>query len=145
MKVAARSLVGLPLDWAVAQLHTFSLVLVGGHTFYGPGIMGVWAPSRLVGQGAEIIFKEGVAVEPVFHQRPSDAALLLVRWRAKKINGPLLVNHVEAEGKTALIAGLRCVVASHYGDTIFVPEEILRTPRQLEGVQPARRASAGNH
>jgi len=128
MKVATRSLVGLPLDWAVGQLHTFSLVLVDGHTLYGPGIMGVWAPTTQVGQGAEIIFREGISVEPVFHQRPSDGALLLVRWRAKKVNGPFLVNHVEADGKTALIAGLRCLVASHYGDTIFVPEEILRVP-----------------
>jgi len=55
------------------------------------------------------------------------------------------VNNVEAEGETAPIARLRCLVASHYGDTIFVPEELVRTPRQLEGVQPARRASAGNH
>lgn len=128
MIVATRSLLDTPLDWAVGKVHASPLDLVDGRTLYGPSVMGVWAPSKMTGQGAEILFREGIAVEPVYYQRPSDWALLLVRWRAKKLNGPHLANHVEAEGKSALIAGLRCLVASHYGDTIFVPDAILRAP-----------------
>lgn len=116
MKIKTSELSGVQLDWAV--LHAMgetcalnkrrfkqgSLALVGegaigAHWNYN----GLWAPSTYWAQGGPIIERVGIQLVPG-----------KTRWFAND----------GMTGETALIAAMRCYVASKLGDEVEIPEEL---------------------
>lgn len=126
MIVGTRTLIGPRLDWAVAQLRALQLTIAEDGKLLAPWPSGLWSPSTITGQGADIVFNERIALEPLYYQRQSDGALLPGNWRAEKIKAGPPLEKVTAMARQPLVAGMRCLVASHYGDTIFVPDQILK-------------------
>ena len=79
-----------------------------------------WTPSTNWAQGGPIIEREGITIKAPFdgaiHRKFKDGS---PRWGANKGVA------ATASGPTALIAIMRCFVASKLGDEVDVPEELL--------------------
>lgn len=106
MKIKTQDLIGLALDWAVAQIETAGSI---------PNYSTNWL------QGGPIIDREKIALD-VEHGDP---------WRARfgraRITFDGRAHHYHhAEGPTPLIAAMRCYVASKLGDEVDIPEELLK-------------------
>lgn len=123
VKTMVSTLTGVALDWAVAKaagaLEPLGNVHpVGKQLFIAingdlgePGEWVRYAPSQDWSQGGVII--EGELISPLYPPATETS------WRAtKKGTGNLQY------GPTPLIAAMRCYVASKFGSTIEVPEEL---------------------
>ena len=120
-------LIGLPLDWAVfkaghkgAELHYFvddpfkkePWLLINGlceMPLHG------YTPTADWHQGGSIIEKHGIHLE----WSESHEHWLAYSW--DRFSNP---NHHMTDGDTALIAAMRCYVASKLGDEVEIPEEL---------------------
>jgi hypothetical protein len=101
MKLKTSDLEGVALDWAVAQAR-----IDGAFEHYAtPG----WSPSTVWSQGGPIIEREGITIE--YEADPQ-------KWCA------CIMADQEVYGPTALIAAMRCYVASTLGETVEVPDDI---------------------
>jgi len=115
MKIKTQDLTGTALDWAVAIINYKLVYGVGYITciFSSKG----WVArdehrySTDWSQGGPIIEREDIAMWP--DQEGG--------WFASTDQGKGMDYH----GGTALIAAMRCFVASKLGDTIDIPEELL--------------------
>lgn len=125
MKIKTSELIGAQLDWAVANREflehhpastTKELFVWGSYTGNRPGKHdggqhGVrFAPSTDWAQGGPIIEREGIVLDQ-YREFP-----LWTSWcpRSQKYTG-----------KTALVAAMRCYVASRLGDEVEIPEELI--------------------
>ena len=98
-------LTGAALDWAVASIE------LTGHDDYTNILMVTvgddndwkYSPSTDWAQGGAIIEREGIALIP--------------NWTAERPG-------FSADGETALIAAMRCYVASKLGDEVEIPSEL---------------------
>lgn len=113
MEIKTNELTGLALDWAVAwcQPATTALELLDLDIYNG------FNPSTNRAQGGPIIERENMTIshspyDHVFYGRTRP-------WCAEK-KGRM------EYGPTPLIAAMRCYVASKLGDTVDVPEELLK-------------------
>lgn len=112
MKVKTNSLTDLALDWAVAKIEHAGQILVIVHKqariVYPNGLIHVCAFSTDWDQGGPIIERERLILRPSFDGGWECAANPSV-WRT---------------GSTALIASMRCYVASKLGDEVDIPEAL---------------------
>lgn len=100
-------LTGAALDWAVAKAE--GIVWEQGDLDageYGPG----FAPATNWAQGGPIIEREGINI---------GCHLDGAEWVARNYWG-----ECESIGPTPLIAAMRCLVASRFGDEVEIPEEL---------------------
>jgi hypothetical protein len=105
-----RELTGKALDWAVASYADKHVTLADIH-------WGNYSPSTNWAQAGPIIDREWLTLTPWPGYDDED-----MRWEVVQFDAPGLVN---AFGPTALIAAMRCYVASKLGDNIDVPKEFL--------------------
>ena len=121
MKIKTSELTGAALDWAVAKAQELphkiqhselaertQVYLVDEH---GRAFV-MYCPSTQWMQGGPIIERENISLDRVTSEF----------WVATRIEGSSLS---EEEGPTALVAAMRCFVASRLGDEVDVPEELL--------------------
>lgn len=105
-------LTGAALDWAVSKC--WGIVWEQGDLDageYGPG----FRPSTDWEDGGPIIEKHGIHLE----WSESHEHWLAYSW--DRFSNP---NHHMTDGDTALIAAMRCYVASKLGDEVDVPREL---------------------
>jgi len=101
---------GAALDWALARVEfvgTIPLRIVSGVIYTVEGDN--WNPSTDWAIGGPIIEREGITVE---YTGDPDT------WCA------CIMADQEVYGPTALIAAMRCYVASVLGDTVDIPEDL---------------------
>ena len=114
---------GLALKWAVAKCegkqiylsHTKRCWLTLDYTNPNPRTGTVWSPSSNWAQGGPIIEREKIGfwaytLDEEGNENPG--------WYAETFEGYV------ANGKTPLIAAMRCYVASKLGDEIELPEGV---------------------
>jgi hypothetical protein len=106
MKIKTNELTGAALDWAVAKCEG---IINGDVLDVGFILEGGYSPSTNWAQGGPIIEREGVSLE--YSAQPE-------KWCA------CIMADQEVYGPTALIAAMRCYVASKLGDEVDVPEEL---------------------
>jgi len=107
MKIKTSELTGPALDWAVAKCEGNEITIRKGY---------LWIPTECYStdwsQGGPIIEREGINLRRSFDEDGWTASV----WR----NNTTIFEH----GETALIAALRCYVASKLGDEVEIPEEL---------------------
>ena len=109
MKVKTSELQGKALDWAVMQCEEF--------------VEDVFEPSEYWGDGGPIIERERITLEHLHGagDTGADVWVAMLTCEDKKFGG---VECFEEQGPTALVAAMRCYVASKLGDEVEVPDEI---------------------
>jgi uncharacterized protein DUF2591 len=132
MKIKTAELIGPALDWAVAKcegrLNTWTRdpkypgLSIKDIDFDETGCLKVYAgnrsytnyrPSTDWAQGGLIIDREGISLD----QRQGEPTRAYI--------GTPIQERFSQFGPTALIAAMRCYVASRLGDEIDIPEELL--------------------
>ncbi len=118
-------LTGAQLDWAVAKSkgvaveirrhssHPMLLIFERGDE-YGPSYN--WS------QGGPIIDRKGITVGP-YHdkgERVPNSWQAYAGWDHEEMESKF-----EQDGPTALIAAMRCLVASELGDEVEIPKELM--------------------
>ena len=104
MKLKTSDLEGVALDWAVAQAR-----IDGAFEHYAtPG----WSPSTVWAQGGPIIERERIELDTCGSE-----------WRAVS-EITFQSNTPRYYGPTPLVAAMRCYVASKFGETVEVPDDI---------------------
>ena len=114
-------LTGPALDWAVAKAegHEVAVATGTGLIIIRRGnVVDYFDPSTNWGWGGPIIERESISV-----QRFDGNAKGTRAWNAY-VNEPPLKHDEEICGPTALIATMRCFVASKLGDEVDVPKEL---------------------
>jgi hypothetical protein len=76
-----------------------------------------WTPSTDWSQGGPIIEREKISIEHLYGAGDAGADV----WVATRVEGSSIS---EEQGSTALIAAMRCYVASKLGDEVELPEEL---------------------
>lgn len=133
MKIKTADLTGPALDWAVAKVQGYAEVKIFGRTRpsdrgwvevrFNPEPKAVTArfdPSENWSQGGPIIEQEELGLKrnaPCSQGREWEASPSIT---AKGAGGKW------GYGPTPLIAAMRCFVASHLGDEIEIPEELVK-------------------
>lgn len=103
---------GAHLDWAVAQAEGVSVVISDGVCRYEGAVPWVlYSPSSDWATGSQIINKHGATVRP---HRELWMATTTIKSRADTLK--------RAIGLSPLIAIMRCLVLTKYGDEMEVPE-----------------------
>lgn len=117
MKVKTEILSGKALDWAVAMCvpNMLDLYYVDDcpvRLDEAPDGRKIWNPEKNWLQGGPIIEQDEIAIVP-----------LAGEWEAQHEDAECcgIVSH----GPTALIAAMRCFVASKLGEEVDVPDELL--------------------
>jgi hypothetical protein len=131
MKTETNKLAGAALDWAVAKCEGREKALeinrmgslsfdAGIHPYMAdldkPGRYQIYSPSTKWEQGGPIIEREKTALI-YFHDGGHEEG---GEWLAEAA-----LEEIEIYGPTALIAAMRCYVASKLGEEIDVPEELV--------------------
>lgn len=109
MKLKTSELTGAALDWAVAKANDDKLEF---------GLTDDERYSTDWAQGGPIIEREKIDLKHLPYDRPP-------YWGALKSNTAAYARSGQI-GPTALIAAMRCFVASKLGDKVDVPEELLK-------------------
>jgi hypothetical protein len=127
-------LTGSALDWAVAKAAGYlsqegnqwmvKLPYVSARMNFVPGPRCVFTPSTRWAQGGPIIEQEKITV--VFRVMRDGSTNY---WATTEPND-LCTDYepVGLDGPTPLIAAMRCYVASHLGDEVSIPEELVCEP-----------------
>ena len=130
MRVKTNKLQGPALDWAVALIEHpewkeqgFLEVFPHDLSFEDGASHITYTPSTDWSQGGPIIEREKITLE---HLRGAgdtgaDVWVAMLTCEDKKFGG---VECFEEQGPTALVAAMRCYVASKLGDEVEIPEEI---------------------
>lgn len=127
MKIKTNSLTGVQLDWIVAKCEGYEcefddevsgpwLVPQEGY-LHDEKPLAAYSPSTNWHQGGPILRRE--RPDLTLWANESDENL---RWQAIQFD---TANVIKAEGPTALVAAMRCYVASKLGDVVEIPEELL--------------------
>lgn len=115
MKIKTETLTGAALDWVVASAMKLTVIQIKNGAPYTesyPKIGGaIFAPSTDWSQGGPIIERELLCLNPDTPRK---------QWVATTNDAGLM-----QFGPTALIAAMRCLVASKLGDTVDVPDELI--------------------
>jgi hypothetical protein len=121
MKIKASELEGVALDWAVAKCEAHPNIS-GLHPDGGVRIISGarFNPSRLWADGGPIIEREGISLKYLV------TADTPHRWLAKPKPTIICPKPKGIYGSTALIAAMRCYVASKMGDEIEILDELMR-------------------
>ena len=133
MKIKTRDLTGPALDWAVAKAADYlsrlgdhwMVTLPGVHVRmnFVPGPRCVFTPSTRWAQGGPIIEREFISVSP--GEWDIDAIPVVQSMCAWSLQAEIHGDKPFYYGPTALIAAMRCYVASKLGDEVDIPEELL--------------------
>jgi hypothetical protein len=124
MKINTSELTRAALDWVVASFceykgrHNEASKEDGVIVFYPPPSRSwfKFAPSTDWSQGGPIIEREKIAIG-------FDGA----SWTAIIQTPPMVMDYEDQQyGATALIAAMRCLVASRLGEVVDVPEELMK-------------------
>lgn len=128
MKVKTADLIGAALDWAVAKCDGYDewewdrdvsdLWVIRRSTQTEHWLKGYYEPSTDWAQGGPIIDREKFGV---CHYNESDG-WEVPNWAAWRTD---VDDRVQIMGETALIAAMRCFVASKLGDEVDVPDELM--------------------
>ena len=128
MKVKTADLIGAALDWAVAKCDGYDewewdrdvsdLWVIRRSTQTEHWLKGYYEPSTDWAQGGPIIDREKFGV---CHYNESDG-WEVPNWAAWRTD---VDDRVQIMGETALIAAMRCFVASKLGDEVDVPEGLV--------------------
>ena len=104
-------LTGAALDWAVVECERF--------------VEDVFEPSEHWDDGGPIIERERISIEYMAGagDAGADVWVATMTFPDKKFGG---VAFSEEQGFTALVAAMRCYVASKLGDEVDVPDELLQ-------------------
>ena len=122
MRIKTSELSGIQLDWAVAKCEAVDIIPPerGQRYLYSQAFGNCYAPSRACAGGwnisGPIIERERIASECTFVDGQADGN----RWFAEVGS----IGESFMEGPTALIAAMRCYVASRLGDEVDIPEEL---------------------
>ena len=123
MKIKTADLQGIVLEWAVGKCERLDMwndccqiLLVGDDEPYHPSTN--WA------QGGPIIERGGICIEQRFGGVEGSFAQP-IGWRARRYSKNGSINPPFFDGETALIAAMRCYVASKLGDVVDVPNELM--------------------
>jgi Protein of unknown function (DUF2591) len=125
VKIDTSTLEGPALDWAVAKAEGYdewgwdrevsNFWMIRRSTQTEHWLKGCYEPSTVWRDGGPIIDREQISVlSPTRHSMASE-------WRAYTGNKKFVML-----GSTALIAAMRCFVASKLGDEVDIPEELLK-------------------
>lgn len=123
MLVKTSELIGPALDWAVAKCEGY--VIEWDDVFEDYWLehgdvrhtrLGNFAPSTHWAQGGPIIEREGIGVNKT----------VLNGWIAEYDCALTPETEHTQLGQTTLIAAMRCFVKSKLGDTVEIPEELLK-------------------
>ena len=130
MKVKTSELTGTALDWAVAKTEGMHVNIARGgwvvfdsdafaefRNDYNDDKLQSFRPSTNWAQGGPIIEKEKISLEHLHGAGDAGEDV----WVATRTEGP---SFSEEQGPTALVAAMRCYVASQLGDEVDVPEEL---------------------
>jgi hypothetical protein len=129
MKIKTSELTGAALDWAVAECEYRHIEDIGNH-------VKAWVLERhRAGQhtdpystdwlwGGPIIERELIAIIPAWHNAGYDTPTGHWDWAAYILGPNNLDDNHEQKARTALIAAMRCFVASKLGDEVEVPDEL---------------------
>lgn len=125
MKVKTSDLIGPALDWAVAKCEGYSTIRCGAGpsrflAYIPPNKRShyKWRPSTSWTQGGPIIdqlTRRGLRIHGMKCRYRTDETSVNV-----DVNG-----HYAMSGPNILIAAMRCYVASHLGDEVEIPKELL--------------------
>ena len=114
MKIKTSELTGAALDWAVAKANQAAGLFKSDPML---DCMRYFTSSTNWAQGGPIIERENIGVTPMTVTVGDDRGKR--HWFA---------NHEDRadfqDGDTALVAAMRCYVASKLGDTVDIPEEL---------------------
>jgi hypothetical protein len=108
--VKTSELTGAALDWAVAKCEGIGLGPRGLVVYYCEGEPAMWQPSTDWAQSGPVIEREGISIT---HQAG--------QWAAQTDNDLFAYGHPRP-----LVAAMRCYVAGKLGDSVEVPEELLK-------------------
>lgn len=126
MKVKVKDLIDAPLDWAVATIEGYECQF--DDEVSGPWLvpqegflhdekpLSKFSPSTNWLQGGPIIEREAIGIMCL-----GKSAIYANPWLAARTE-----DDTEYAGPTALIALMRCFVASCLGDEVDIPEELLK-------------------
>jgi len=104
---------GAALDWAVAKCEGLDLFETEGWLYEeATGTRKPYRPSTDWAQGGPIIEREGISLRRGFMGNVWTASV----WQYDTF--------IFENGDTALIAAMRCYVASKLGDTVKIPKEL---------------------
>lgn len=130
MKVKTADLIGLSLDWAVAEClgaTRIQLYEYNGRRMIRvslpEGIHAPWEPSRYWGQGGPIIDQELISVAHDDDDDDEGEWEACQRAQLQSMFGFNGDNY--STGPTPLVAAMRCFVASRLGDEVEVPDELM--------------------
>ena len=127
MKIKTADLIDLALDWAVATCDGYEYDTESGllYSYEEPHFFKRYSSDW--SQGGPLIEREGINLFK--HNKLSESQP--DTWCAHKVvprpnlEGSFNSCALAPEGPTALIAGMRCVVASRLGDEVDVPDELV--------------------
>ena len=127
MKIKTGELTGVTLDWAVAKTEGMHVDIARGgwvvfdsdafaefRNDYNDDKVQSFRPSTNWEQGGPIIEREGISIYPDESEDLPD-----IKWSADSQDA------FRWGGPTPLIAAMRCYVASHFGDEVDVPDQLL--------------------
>lgn len=123
MKIKTSEATELQLDWLVAEaLGNLRAVRVFGgdisyQPFAEPHIRKYWRPSTDWSQGGPIVEREKIGI--TYHDERDEWEV--PNWGAWPTQTD---DRQEVMGETALIAAMRCYVASKLGDEVEIPDEL---------------------
>lgn len=126
MKVKTSELIGLALDWAVAKCEGVRLTQrIDSFKAYGAVVLqkgGVYSPSTNWSQGGPITQNKKIDTKLIDDSIPELwGAQLSDPFGARRRNSESLHYSI---GPTALIAAMRCYVASKMGEETDIPDEL---------------------
>lgn len=119
MKIKTSELIGIQLNWAVAQCENVSVRKYpeSPTLFYGGGF-NRYSPSTDWAQGGPIIERGGISIR--YSEKDARGA-----WYAVLGPNRFLSPDHEGSGPTPLTAAMRCYVASKLGDMVDIPDNLV--------------------
>lgn len=123
VEIKTSELIGNPLDWAVAKCEypDQTVWIYKGAIWFDP--FGVFNPSVNPVQGYPIIERE---IGNLYKHNKIDPSQPDTWTAIHYYKTPDGVSVYYEEGPTALIAAMRCYVASKLGDVVKIPQELLQ-------------------
>ena len=135
IKVKTAELNEMGINWLIAEIRNMNPVIEKNeHTLKIMAGPAFWEATRNYSQGSPILDDEGVAtrrlksgqwVAMMSDDLGDDEAARWMLYTMKDVPRSASTSRLcRFEGKTRLIAGLRCVIAYHMGETVSIPDEL---------------------
>ena len=113
MKIKTNDLIGAALDWAVAKCEG---VVSDDIDDFCLSVKDEFAYSTSWALGGPLLDRKNISISPTY------AGGVPVGWVAEHGYG---ITFIQCDGPTPLVAAMRCFVASHLGDEVDVPDELI--------------------